>query len=303
MTPASKGFLTATAAFAIWGVFPLYFHPLHGISSIQVIAHRVVWSCLFVLAWIAARGEMTTLRATIANRSVVWRLAVSATLITINWLAYVWGVTHGRVVETSLGYFIGPLVNVLLGVVLLSEKLTPAQWTAVALAATGVAHLTLMTGSLPWIALTVAFSFASYGLIRKVVKVESLPGLATETLLLAPFAAALLLWCEFAGTGALGHAGPAVDTLLIGSGPVTAIALFLFAYGTRRLPYSTVGVLQYIAPTLQFACGVLVLHEPFERTRAVGFMVIWAALLIFAGEGLRLSRRQQRAFARGRASA
>jgi chloramphenicol-sensitive protein RarD len=293
MKPAGKGFLAALSAFAIWGLFPLYFHPLREVSSMQVIAHRVVWSCLFVLAWIGTRGEMRTLRATLADRSVVWRLAVSATLITINWLTYVWGVTHGHVVETSLGYFIGPLVNVVLGVVLLAEKLSPAQWIAVALAVVGVGYLTFMTGTLPWIALTLAFSFAIYGLIRKIVKVESLPGLATETLLLAPFAAAYLLWCEFAGSGALGHAAPAVNTLLIASGPLTAIALFLFAYGTRLLPYSTVGVLQFITPTLQFICGVYVLHEPFERARAVGFTIIWAALLIYAAEGLRLSSKQR----------
>jgi chloramphenicol-sensitive protein RarD len=252
-----------------------------------------VWSCLFVLAWIGQRGEFPTLRATLADRSLVWRLAMSATLITINWLTYVWGVTHGHVVETSLGYFMGPLVNVLLGVVLLSERLSPAQWSAVALAVAGVGYLTVMTGSLPWIALTLAFSFATYGLIRKIVKVESLPGLATETLLLVPFAGAYLLWCESAGIGALGHAAPAFDALLIGSGPLTAIALFLFAYGTRLLPYSTVGVLQYITPTLQFICGVFALHEPFERARAVGFGIIWAALLIYTGEGLRLSRGQR----------
>jgi chloramphenicol-sensitive protein RarD len=290
MTPAGKGFLAALGAFAIWGVFPLYFHPLRQVSAVQVIAHRVVWSCLFVLAWMAMRGELSTLRTTLADRSVVWRLCVSATLISVNWLTYVWGVTHGHVVETSLGYFIGPLVNVLLGVVLLAERLSVAQWSAVALAVAGVAYLTVMTGSLPWIALTLAFSFATYGLIRKIVKVQSLPGLATEALLLVPFAGVYLLWCESTGIGALGHAGQAVDALLIGSGPVTAIALFLFAYGTRLLPYSTVGVLQYITPTLQFICGVCVLHEPFERTRAVGFGIIWLALLIYAGEGLRLSR-------------
>jgi len=294
-TPAGKGFLAALSAFAIWGLFPLYFHPLRQVSSVQVIAHRVVWSCLFVLAWIAMRGELPALRATLGDRSVVWRLAVSATLISVNWLTYVWGVTHGHVLETSLGYFIGPLVNVMLGVGLLSEKLSPAQWLAVALAVIGVGYLTVMTGSLPWIALTLAFSFATYGLIRKVVKVESLPGLATETLLLAPFAAAYLLWCESAGSGALGHAAPVVNALLIGSGPLTAIALFLFAYGTRLLPYSTVGVLQYVTPTLQFICGVFVLHEPFEKARAVGFTIIWAALMIYAGEGLRLSSKQRTA--------
>lgn len=291
MTSASKGFIAAVTAFAIWGVFPLYFYPLHQVSSLQVIAHRIVWSCVFVLPWIGVRGELPALREALGNRSLVSRLAVSATLISLNWLTYVWGVTHGRVVETSLGYFIGPLVNVLLGVVLLSERLTPAQWAAVAMASAGVGYLTIMTGSIPWVALTLAFSFATYGLIRKIVNVESLPGLATETLLLAPLAGAYLLWCEAAGTGALGHSGRAVDALLIGSGPLTAVALFLFTYGTRLLPYSTVGVLQYVAPTLQFTCGVFVLHEPFDRARAVGFAIIWVGLLTYVGEGMRLARR------------
>jgi chloramphenicol-sensitive protein RarD len=297
MTTTSRGFTAAAAAFAIWGVFPLYFHPLRQISPFQVIAHRVVWSCLFVLVWTAMRGELSTVRTALANRSVVWRLAVTATLITISWLVYVWAVTNGHVVESSLGYFINPLVNVLLGVALLSERLTRGQWTAVALAATGVAYLTIVAGNPPWIALTLAFSFGIYGLIRKVAKVESLPGLATETLVLLPFAAGYLLWCESTGTGALGHARPAIEALLIGSGPLTAIALFLFAYGARLLPYSTVGVLQYIAPTLQLACGVFAFHERFERTRAIGFALIWAALLVYAGEGVWLSRKRQRALA------
>jgi chloramphenicol-sensitive protein RarD len=297
VTTTSKGLIAGALAFAIWGIFPLYFHLLRQISAFQVIAHRVVWSCVFVLIWTAMRGELSTLRATLVNRSVVWRLAVTATLITISWVVFVWAVMNGHVVESSLGYFINPLVNVLLGVALLSERLTRAQWTAVALAATGVAYLTIVTGSPPWIALTLAFTFGIYGLIRKVAKVESLPGLATETLLLLPFAVAYLLWCESAGTGALGHAGPAIAALLIGSGPLTAIALYLFAYGARLLPYSTVGVLQYITPTLQLACGVFVFHERFERTRAIGFALIWAALLLYAGEGLWLSRKQQRALA------
>jgi chloramphenicol-sensitive protein RarD len=299
VTTTSKGFTATAIAFAIWGVFPLYFHPLRQISAIQVIAHRVVWSCAFVLVCMAMRGELSTLRATLANRSVVWRLAITATLITVNWVVFVWAVMNGHVVESSLGYFINPLVNVLLGVALLSERLTRAQWTAVALAAIGVAYLTIVAGHPPWIALTLAFSFGSYGLIRKVVKVESLPGLATETLLLLPFAVAYLFWCESAGSGALGHGGPEIAALLIGSGPLTAITLFLFAYGARLLPYSTVGVLQYITPTLQLACGMFAFHEPFERTRAIGFAFIWAALLIYAGEGLWLSRKQHRAFASG----
>src|ERR1700722_1212426 len=229
MKPASKGFVPAAAAFAIWGLFPLYFHLLREVSAIQVIAHRVVWSCVCVLAWIVMRRELPTLGAPLADRGVVWRLALTATLISLNWLVYVWGVMNGHVVETSLGYFIGPLVNVLLGVVLLAEKLTPAQWTAVALASAGVAYLTVMAGGLPWIALTLAFSFAGYGLLRKVVKVESLPGLATETLLLAPFALGDLIWSESTAVGALGHSGSVTDAMLISSGPLTAITLFLFA--------------------------------------------------------------------------
>jgi chloramphenicol-sensitive protein RarD len=293
MNNANKGFLSAGSAFAIWGVFPLYFHALQQVPAVQVIAHRVVWSCVFVLGWMYFRGEIGSVRAALTNRGVVLRLAVTATLITANWLTYVYGVTHGRVVETSLGYFIGPLVNVLLGVVLLSEKLTRTQWTAVAVATLGVGYLTFMTGGLPWIALTLAFTFSSYGLLRKVVKVEALPGLATETLLLVPLAVGYLLWCESADVGALGSAGPITEALLIASGPLTAITLFLFAHGTRLLPYSTIGLLQYIAPSLQFACGVFVLHEPFDRARAIGFALIWMALVVYAGEGVRLSRRQQ----------
>jgi chloramphenicol-sensitive protein RarD len=298
MTSANKGFAAAVTAFVIWGVFPLYLHPLHAVSPFQVIANRIIWSCVFVLLWTALRGELPMLRAALAIRSVVWRLAVTAVLITINWMVYVWAVANGHVVESSLGYFINPLVNVLLGVALLSERLTRTQWTAVGLAAAGVTYLTVATGGPPWVALALAFSFGTYGLIRKVMKVDSLPGLAIETLLLFPFASGYLLWCESAGAGALGHTGPAIAALLLGSGPVTAIALFLFAYGARRLPYSTVGVLQYIAPTLQLACGVFVFHEHFGRVRAVGFALIWAALLIYAAEGLWLSRRQQRTFAR-----
>ncbi len=297
MMTMRRGFTATVLAFAIWGVLPLYLHPLHQVSALQVIANRVVWSCIFVLGWMAIRGELATLRAALADRGVVWRLAITATLISTNWLVYVWAVLNGHVLDSSLGYFINPLVNVVLGVALLSERLSAAQWTAVALAAAGVAYLTVASGSLPWISLILALTFGFYGLIRKLVKVESLPSLGIETLLLLPFALVYLLWCEAAGTGAFGHAGPATTALLIGSGPVTAIALFLFAFGARLLPFSMVGILQYIAPTLQLACGVFAFHEPFSRTRGIGFAFIWAALLIYAGEGLWLSRRQQRAFA------
>jgi chloramphenicol-sensitive protein RarD len=287
---SGKGFAPSLAAFTIWGVFPLYFYLLRDVSPLQVIAHRVTWSCLLVVVWIGVRGELGALRSVLADRGVLLRLALSASLISVNWLVYVWAVAHGHVVETSLGYFIGPLVNVLLGVVILKERLTPAQWTAVSLAALGVAYLAVLNHALPYIALTLAISFSVYGLIRKVVKIDALPGLAVETLILLPLAGCYLLWCEFTGSGSLGHAGLEINSLLIISGPITAFALFLYAYGTRLLPYSTVGLLQFIAPTLQFTCGVAVLHEPFSRDRALGFAIIWAALLIYAGDGVRLSR-------------
>ena len=294
MGQVNKGLASAAAAFTVWGLYPLYFHLLYKVSAFQTIAHRIVWSCLFVLAWLAAHGQLPALRATLAYRGVVWRLVGSGLLICLNWLVYVWAVTNGHVVEASLGYFIVPLINVLLGVVVLSETLNSVQWFAVALVTGGVVYLTVMAGGVPWIALTLAFSFGTYGLIRKTVKVDSLLGLSVETLLLAPFAAAYLLWCGFAGTGALGHSGYRTDFLLIGSGPLTAITLFLFAYGARLLPFSTVGLLQYISPTLQFVCGVVAFHEAFEPTRALGFAIIWAALLIYTIEGLRLSSKVQR---------
>jgi len=297
MNSSAKGLLPTAAAFALWGLFPLYFHLLNRVSALEITAHRVVWASVLLLVWVALRGELSAIRTTLRDRDLRWRLVLSAALISLNWLVYVWGVVHGRVIETSLGYFIGPLVNVVLAVVLLSERLTRIQWTAVALAAAGVAYLAVMAGGVPWIALTLALLFAVYGLIRKVANVESLPGLAVETAVLVPFAAGYLLWCEWAGRGAFGHAGAAIDALLIGGGPLTALTLFLYAYGTRRLPYSTVGLIQYFTPTLQFVCGVFVLNEPFDRTRAIGFAMIWTALLIYAGEGVRLSRRQARAFA------
>ena len=295
MRETRKGLLAAAAAFTAWGLFPLYFKPLREVSALQVIAHRIVWSCVLVLIWTAARGELGEIRSALVKWRVVSRLALSATLISINWVVYVWAVSHGHVVDASLGYFINPLVNVVLGVALLSERLDRAQWAAVALATVGVAYLALMTGNLPWISLTLAVSFASYGFIRKIVQVEALPGLATETILLMPCATAYLLWCESSGTGALGHAGRAIDLLLIGSGPLTAITLFLFAYGTRRVPYSTVGVLQYIAPSLQLACGVFAFHEPFERTHAAGFALIWTGLIVYALDGVWRARTQEAA--------
>jgi len=287
---SARGLAAGATAFTIWGLFPLYLYPLREVHATQIIAHRIAWSCLFILLWMLARGELGRLPGIFARPALLARLALSAALITSNWLVYVWGVTHGHVVDTSLGYFINPLVNVLLGVLVLHERLNSRQWLAVALAATAVAYLTWLAGHPPWIAGTLAITFSLYGLVRKVISVDALPGLATETLLLVPFALAYLIACAYAGSGAFGHSTMSVNLLLIGSGLATAVPLFLFAYGARALPYSTVGVLQYIGPTLQLLCGVLVLHEAFTPARAVGFALIWAALAIYAADGLWTAR-------------
>jgi len=292
MRATRKGLAAAIAAFVIWGIVPLYFRPLREVSALQVVAHRAIWSWLFVVASMALLGALAEIRATMADRKVVLRLGLAAILISVNWVIYVWAVAHNHVVDASLGYFITPLVNVLLGVIVLAERLNRVQWSAVVLAAVGVTYLTLETGELLWISLTLGFSFACYGYIRKVVGVESLPGLAVETLLITPCALAYLIWCELTGRGALGHADAAIVALLIGSGPVTAGTLFLFAYGARRIPYSAAGILQYIAPSLQLVCGVFIFHEPFTVTHARGFALIWSALLIYALDGLLRAHRQ-----------
>jgi chloramphenicol-sensitive protein RarD len=281
-----RGLAAAAAAFTVWGLFPLYLHPLAGVSALQVIAHRIAWSCLFLVTWLLLRGQLGLLSVTLARPALLARLAVTATLISCNWLVYVWSVTHNHIVDTSLGYYINPLVNVLFGVILLRERLNRAQWIAVGLAAIAVLYLALRAGRPPWIAGTLAVSFSLYGLLRKVISVDALPGLTTETLLLMPLAVAYLAWCQWSGSGALTTQGPGVAALLVGSGLVTAIPLFLFAYGARALPYSTVGVLQYIAPTLQLMCGVVFFREGFGPALAAGFVLIWLALLIYAADGL-----------------
>jgi len=288
---ASSGLAAAIGAFALWGVFPLYLKPLAGVPALQIMAHRIVWCCLLVFAWLAWRGQLGAVRTALADPVSRLRLTASAMLISVNWLTYVWAVSNGHVVDASLGYFINPLLNVVLGVLVLGERLNRAQRFAVGLAALGVIYLALVAGRPPWIALALAVSFGTYGLIRKVVAVESVPGLATETLILAPLAAAFLVWCQVRGTGALGHQGAAVDALLLGSGLATALPLTLFAYGARLIPYSTIGIVQYIGPTLQFLIGVFVFHEPFSRSRAIGFVLIWTGLAVYAIDGAWRRRR------------
>ena len=287
---SGTGLTASLIAFVIWGVFPLYFLPLRSVGTVEVIAHRVVWSCVLILILMAARGELGKLKAVLVRPALLWRLASTAALISVNWLLYVFAVTNGHVLEASLGYFINPLLNVVLGVVLLSERLNRVQWTSVGLATVAVLYLAFVGGHPPWISLIIATSFALYGFVRKTVAVEALPGLAVETLLLAPLAAGYLLWLGRTGAASFGSSGWGIDALLIGSGPLTAIPLFLFAYGARLIPLSTVGLIQYIAPSLQLLVGLFVFGEVFEHSRAVGFTLIWAGLALYAIDGLWRSR-------------
>ena len=283
---STKGLLAAAASFVIWGALPLYLAPIHDLSSLQIIAHRIVWACVLVVIWLGVRGELGGLRRLFSNPTILSRLVLSALLVTVNWTGYVWAVGHGRVLEASLGYFINPLANVLLGVLFLRERLNVAQWTAVGIAAAAVLYIGIAAGATPWIALTVATSFSLYGLVRKVIHVEALEGLAVETIVLMPFALGYLIWCEVNGTALFGHSSAAVNALLIGCGAITAVPLFLFAVGTRLIPYSTVGLILYVTPSLQLLCGIYLYHEPFAGARALGFALIWLALMIYAGDGV-----------------
>ena len=275
-----SGVACAVAAFLMWGLFPLYWKPLAAVPAIEVVAHRTFWGLVSVAIWITLQRHWHEVRAVAARPRTLLVLTGSATLIALNWLLYIWAVTHGHVMESSLGYFINPLVNVLLGVLVLRERLGRVQWVAVALAAAGVAVLTVGYGRFPWIALGLAVSFALYGLARKMVAADAVTGLLYETAILAPLAGGYLVMLAARGTGALGHRGAAVDVLLVLAGAVTAVPLVLFTVGARRLPLSTVGLIQYISPSCQFLLAVLLYREPFTAVHAATFACIWAALAL-----------------------
>lgn len=287
------GLWAAFGAFVLWGVMPLFWHLLKAVPALQILLHRIVWGAVLVGAWLFWKQGRGWWRRVVADRRVAGLLALSGVLIAFNWGLYIWAVNSGHVVETSLGYFINPLLNVVIGVAFLRERLRPLQWAAVAIAACGVAWLTFNYGNFPWIALTLAVSFALYGVVRKLAEVDSVPGLGVESAYLLLPGLAVLLWFETHDGGGFfsGGYGWTTDLLLVAGGALTALPLIGFAYAVRRIPLSTIGVMQYIAPTLQLLIGVLAFHEPFGRERAVGFAIIWAALLLFAGEGLLRARR------------
>jgi chloramphenicol-sensitive protein RarD len=286
------GILSAALAFLCWGLFPLYFHALAAVPPMQILAHRMLWSLLFLVIVLLVRRQWAWLRI-VRNPRVFGGFVASALLLSINWLIYIWAVNNGHVIEGSLGYFINPLVNIMFGALLLNERLRRAQWLAIAVAACGVAWLTWQAGTIPWIALALAISFGGYGLLRKTAALGALEGLSFETMVLFPLAAGYVIWLTLHGQNAFINTDSAsTRLLLIAAGPITAIPLLLFASGARRIPLSVVGLLQYLSPTLQFLLGVWLFHEAFTPDRLVGFALIWSALALFALEGLWQSRSQ-----------
>jgi len=280
-----KGVFLAIGAYTLWGLFPIYWKQLQQVPATEIIGHRIVWSLVFAFAVVAFKKQLTALSQTMRKPRMVLIYGMAAGLLTVNWTTYVWGVNAGYVVEASLGYFINPLVSVLLGVLFFRERLRLAQWISIGLAATGVGYLTVQYGSPPWIALVLAFSFGTYGLIKKSAPLEALEGLSLELCLLFVPAMLYLMYLESKGVGSFGHAGFSSMLLALG-GIVTATPLLMFAGAARRIPLSMVGILQYIAPTLQFSIGVWVYGEEFSRARFTGFCFIWAALLLYTVEGL-----------------
>jgi chloramphenicol-sensitive protein RarD len=256
-----------------------------------VLVHRILWSLVFLLMLLAVRRRWAWIAEVAHRPRVLGAFCASAVLLSINWLTYIWAVGHGHVVDASLGYFVIPLVNVALGYTVLHERLRRVQWLALSLAALGVAWLTLQAGQLPWIALTLASSFGVYGLLRKIATLGALEGLTLETLVLLPPALAGLMYLELSGGASFPQPTLAANLWLIGFGPVTAVPLLLFAAGARRMPLATLGLLQYLSPTLQFMLGVWVFDEPFAPLRLIGFGLIWIALLIYSADGWRVARR------------
>ncbi|TDR72498.1 EamA family transporter RarD [Paludibacterium purpuratum] len=284
---SGHGVLYAIGAYLCWGLFPLYWKPLHQVAPLQILCHRLVWSAVFVLILLAVRRQWDWLQPFRREPRRLGVFFLSSVMLSSNWLLYIWAVTSGHIVESSLGYFINPLVNVLLGRLVLGERLGRLQKAAVALATAGVLWLTLQLGAVPWVALGLAVTFGLYGLMRKRAPLPSLEGLAMETFLLAPAALLLLVVLEVRGEGSFGHLPTLQNAMLIGAGAVTAVPLLLFANGARRLKLATLGVIQYISPTLQLLLGVLLYQETFDHTRAIGFVLIWAALLVYSLSSLR----------------
>jgi chloramphenicol-sensitive protein RarD len=288
-----KGYLFALGAYGLWGFMPVYIKLVRRAGPLEILAHRVVWSLVLVALLLAAVRRWAYVRALVRRPKAVAAIGFAAALLAVNWGMYIYGVNTDRVVETALGYFINPLVTVVLGVTAFRERLRPAQWAAVGTGAAAVAVLTVDYGRLPYIALTLALSFAGYGLVKKRLQLPAAEGLLVESGLLALPAAAYLVWLAADGHGTFGH-GLGFTLLLLLAGAVTAVPLLFFAGAANRIPLTALGVLQYLTPTLQLGLGVLVFHEPMPPARLAGFALVWVALIVFTADGLRQVRRDAR---------
>lgn len=289
-----RGYLLAIAAYVIWGLFPVYWKQLAGVDALEVLAHRTGWSVVFagVLLLIVRQGRAAL--AVLANPQDRWRLTLSALAIAFNWGVYIWAVANEQVVAASMGYYLSPLLSVLAGAMFFSERLRYGQWLAVALAAAGVLNQMISLGEVPWVGLSVGFSFAIYGAIRKSCHCDSLTGLFAETLLLAPLAFGWMIWLAHQGEAAFLNQGMMTDSLLLLAGAVTATPLLLYVGGARRLPLATMGLLFYLTPSIQFSIGVLQYGESVSLPLMITFMLIWAALVLYTLEGRMHARRQAR---------
>jgi len=301
----TAGILFGVGAYGLWGLLPLYFVALMPAGPVEIVANRVVWSLIFCVLLITATRSWGPLATAFRNRSVFGSLAVAGALIAVNWLTYTYGVTTGQAVEASLGYFINPLVSVLLGVFVLKEKLRPLQWAAVGIGFVAVGVLTVSYGKLPWIALTLAFSFGLYGFVKKRVgaRVDAVTSLSIETMVLAPLAAATMVFLALTGTATLGTEGPGHLWLLVASGVLTAVPLLFFGASARRLPLTTIGLLQYLAPVLQFVMALVVFKETMTPDRWIGFAVVWLALLLLTVDMLRTAGKKSTARKRAKLNA
>ncbi len=282
----SSGLASAIGCYVLWGFLPIYWKLIDHVPALEILAHRIVWCFLFLLVLLAATGRLGPARreaaAIAADRKKIAGVLAATVLISINWLVYIWAVNDSRIVETSLGYYINPLVSVLLGVVVLKERLTLPQSAAVALAALGVLNQAVHVGGLPWVSLSLAVTFGLYGLCKKMLNIGAITGLTIETLLLTPASLGYVAWLQATGAGALAGGQIATDLLLLGTGVVTAVPMLLFANAANRIPLSVLGFVQYLSPTLALFVGVFVYHEPFSLTQLVSFAFIWAALAIFS---------------------
>jgi chloramphenicol-sensitive protein RarD len=282
----NRGILYGIGAYTMWGLLPIYWKSLHQMPALEILANRMVWSLVFVVILLIIRRHWSWLPSALRNRRILITYLGTASLLAINWFTYIWAVNAGFIIETSLGYFINPLLNVILGILFLHERLRVGQVIALCLVVLGVTYLTVVYGSFPWIAITLALTFGFYGLLRKTGSLESMEGLTFETAVYFIPAVAYLLFLNANGSGSLANGDPQVTILLVGTGLVTGIPLILFGAAAKRITMTNLGLLQYIAPTLQFLLGVFVYQEEFNQARLIGFALIWSALIVYSIEGL-----------------